>query len=283
MRPSAVRTAMCAALPRAVLFRHLADGLHDAMNLMVDDPVAQTDVVTMLVAVNQGTTNTFPLFHMKVWHDLVAVRILQQVNPVQPTHPVFHGWLSLGHENGARRRPVLQLLVWLANKEVAVAGSKALYEYVLYNVTNKHLPNAAAHMLWTDVAKPDAANAQGDNYYAFKRAHAVSADGLPHDGRPKRRALLQQRLCLTVVADRLLDAYTRSSRAWGMAVRTAFADALRAMIVDDTFDWTSALPADQPSGPCAWRLLLPRRRQRVALDVRVQTMSHASMAERLQL
>ena len=78
----------------------------------------------------------------------------------------------------------------------------------------------------------------------------------------------------------VLDAFTKTWRhRWGPAVRAAFADALRSMVVDEGFDWVSNQQADMPSGPGAWRLLLPGRRQRAASDLKVQSMSEEDMQQ----
>jgi len=280
MRVSAIDAAMRACLPVDELLTLMATGLADAMELMLDDPGASADVCTLLVAYSPGTSNIFPLYYAKLWHDFVVVRVLQRFSKLASRPPVFRNWLGLGDESGVRRHAVLKALLMRVNRECIVDGVNVLYKNVLYNLCNKHLPGVTKRMMQLDGPAPAMDNAQGHPYYRLRRTYTVSADGLPYDGRPKRRVEVLEHLCLFVMASTVLDAFTKTQRhPWSVSVRVAFADALRSMVVDDSFDWGSHLPADYPSGPCTWRLLLPSRRQRVARDIELQTMSDTDMQQ----
>jgi len=277
-RAPIIDAAMRACLPADRLLKLMAIGLEEAIEIMLDDPVASTDVCTLLVAYTPGTTNCFPRYHVKLWHDLVAIRVLQRFNVQATPPPVFRNWLGLADDSGARRRRVLLTWLMMVNRECMVGGTRVLYEKVLYHLCNTQLPGVTARMVQPDGMAPDMADAQAHDYYALRFGRKVSADGLPHDGRPKHCVKVFGRLCLFVMAGTVLDAFTNTWRhMWGVGVRVAFAEALRAMVLDESFEWDSTAPADHPAGPGTWRLLLPSRRERAACDVRVQTMSEKDM------
>jgi len=280
LRVSAIDAAMRGCLPTDVLLQLMATGLGEAIELMLENPVSSKDVCTLLVAYSPGTTNTYPLYHAKMWHNLVAVRVLQRFTGLAFPPAVFRNWPYVGDAQGARRRGVLMMLLSKLNRECIASGVKVLYERLLYNMCNAHLPGVTASIVNLVGPRPDMTDAQGSAYYGLRRTYMVSADGLPHDGRPKRRGQVVERLCLFVMAGTVLDTFTQTWRhRWGVEVRVAFADALRPMVVDDLFDWFSDLPADHPTGPGAWRILLPGRRQRVACDIQVQSMSEECMEQ----
>jgi len=135
-------------------------------------------------------------------------------------------------------------------------------------------------MVQPDGPEPEMKSAQASDYYALRIERRVSADGLPHDGRSKNCVQAYKRVCLYVMAGTVLDAFTNTWRhIWGASVLVAVADNLRAMVVVESFAWYSTAPADHPTGPGTWRLLLPSRRVRAASDIRVQTMSEEEMQQ----
>jgi len=258
----------------------MATGLGEAMELMMDASGESADACTLLVAFTPGNTNTFSLYHARLWHDFVAIRVLQRFHVLASPPPVFRNWLDLGAESGARRRQVLMSLIMRDNKKGMANGVVVLYKKMLYNVCNKGLPGVSTSMMQPNGPAPEAANAQGKPYYLFRRTHMVSSDGLPYDGLPKRRVQTCEMLCLFVMARALLDAFTNTWRhPWGVHVLVAFADALRTMVVDESFDWNARLSAADPPDPGAWHLFLPTRRQRAACDIEVQTMSEVDLQQ----
>jgi len=273
MRSFAIDAAMRACVPTDKLLQLMAIGLQETIETMLDNPVASTDVCTLLVAYTPGTTNSYSRYHVKMWHDLVAVRVLQRFNVLSSPPLVFRNCIFLGDPTGARRRGVLMHRLMTVNRECVGGGTRVLYEGILYYLCNKHLPGVSASIVQPDGPAPEMASAQASHYYALRIERKVSADGLPHDVRNKHCVQADKRICLYVMAGTVLDAFTNTWRQnRGASVLVAVDDTLRAMVVDESFAWYSTAPADHPAGPGTWRPLLPSRRVRGSSDFRVQTM-----------
>jgi len=65
-RASAIAAALRACLPAEDLLKLIAAGLQEAIELMLDNPVASADVCTLLVGYTPGTTNSFPRYHVQL-------------------------------------------------------------------------------------------------------------------------------------------------------------------------------------------------------------------------
>jgi len=272
MRSFAIDAAMRACVPTDKLHQLMAIGLQETIETMIDNPVASTDVCTLQAAYTPGTANSYSRYHVTMWHDLVAVRVLQRFSVLSSPPPVFRNWIFLGDPTGARPRGVLMHRLMTVNRECMGGDTRVLYEGVLYYLCNMHLPGVSASIVQPDGPAPEMASAQASHYYALRIERKVSADGLPQDVRNKHCVQADKRICLHVMAGTVLDAFTNTWRHnRGASVLVAVDDTLRAMVVDESYAWYSTAPADHPAGPGTWRLLLPSRRARASSDIRVQT------------
>jgi len=250
-----IDAAMCACLPADRLRKLISIGLEEAIEILLDDSVASTDVCTLLLAYTPGTTNCFRRYHVKLWHILVAVRVLQRFS-MQATPSLFDCiWRGIADDSGARRRGVL--LTWLmsVNRECMGGGTRVLYEKVLYHSCNTQLPGVMARMVQPDGMVPDMDDAQAHDFNALRFERNVFADGLPHDGQPKHCVRVFGCLSRFVMAGTVLHAFTNTWRHMRtVGVRDALAEALRAMVLDDSFECFSSARVDGPAGPGTCRL-----------------------------
>jgi len=84
------------------------------------------------VAYTPGTTNSYSRYKVKMWHDLVAVRVLQRFNVLSSPPPVFRNWIFLGDSTGALRRGVLMHRLMTVNRDCMGSDTRVLYEGLLY-------------------------------------------------------------------------------------------------------------------------------------------------------
>jgi len=278
MRASSVRAAMLSAVPAATLHLLIAEGLDETITSMAADPKTRADVGTMLVGDGIRTANPYVARSVSAWQHCAALRVMEHVRTADVTPNVFRDWPHLEHANGAKRRVVLMSMLQHARVTGKRDGCAALYKHVLFNVLNRQMQGVTARMLSVKAPLPSVNNAQGSDFYAFNRSHMVSADGAPHERVEKRKHCFKQRLCLVVVASRVLRAFVPSSHNFSLACRVGFAHTVRSMVSNPVFPWCTRCPPDYgavglPFGPGAWRLFLPSSSERVSLDLEIQRMS----------
>ena len=237
MRASYVRAAMLSAVPAATLELLIARGLGETISGMAADPKTRADVGAMLAGDGIRAANPYVARCVRAWRHCAALLVIQLVRKADVTPNVFRDWTRLENANEAKGRVVLMFMLQHARLTEKRDGCAALYKHVVFKVVNRQMQGVTARML--NVKAPDLSvnSAQGTAFFAFNRSHMVSADGAPHERVEKRKNCFKQRLCLVVVASRVLRAFVSSSHNFSLACRVGFAHTVRSKISNPVFPW----------------------------------------------
>lgn len=124
---------------------------------------------------------------------------------------------------------------------------------------------------------------ENSDLHVYTMSHTVSEDGVLEEGRNAgggsmtkvRTALKLERVCLTREAMIVLMAYAGLYSSFTNAHLTCHADVLRALALDEDYDWWANTPQESTptssSSPGALRLLLSSLITRNERDVKLQT------------
>lgn len=249
------------------------------------DPASRGDVITPLVPPEYRgpDKNAWVCQQADAIVGDVMQDILDRMHARQggAIHEVFRGYTTVNKDNLGRRDEALQLCVMRRQVDGRSMFRRVLYNAVLYHVDNRDGVNVDIVMCYPDVDNPDANDAVGSKHYAYSKKMLIGAtnrhfgneDGDRNGTTEATRAgtVREVRGCLVQDSVSILEAFVSYPIAADDATLPVFADQLREMVMDETFEWNSRLAPDRVgsviSGPGAWRLLLPRQTTREKIDV----------------
>ncbi|KAK1857854.1 hypothetical protein I4F81_000468 [Pyropia yezoensis] len=247
------------------------------------DPDARGDVATQLTRPrHRCPSNSNHWVHVQA--DIMMLRMMQIM--LDETHAdseygapaIFKDWLEVDRDDPSRRHLVFRMYVIRRLKPGRSLLRRALYHAVLFYLFHRGEGDVDIAISFPDEEKPEPNEAEGHRYFAYKwkrlvgpsaRATDTDEDEVPAP-RPDNSWVKTERGCLFVSTHIALRFYFGTLQAIEARAVASFANLLRGLVLDRSFDWHALTPPDHQglfiSSPGAYRLLLSRRSTREMLD-----------------
>lgn len=276
---------ICEAINRVVTLNVFRSALLSAMDKnftrRAADPQARGDVGTQVVRPLSRGSDSNGWVHTQA--DAIVLDTMQAVvnhfsireGSSGQVPAVFHGWNEVSNVDPSRRHAAVMLYVIQRQHDRRSFFLRVLYNVFLYFTVHRSRVNVGIDMCFPGVeGKPDPCNAKDNKYYAYAKKLVVGPTARitgsdEETAAPDGSTVQEVKGCLVRDSSLVLYWYTgRMGLSDGSVA--VFADMVRGMVVDTTYDWSSTAPADRVgpdiSGPGAWRLLLPRLSTREKID-----------------
>lgn len=257
------REAIKAAVPPTAMRKVEHVVIKQRMRILASTPTANGDVLTQLCPPTAHSLKNNSYVCGDGYRITLGVMqvILTAAHASGQAPEILRDWTKVSAMDKSHRHACFVAAARGGRHDVRADGRMSLYVNIVYYLMHAHREGVYIKLLNPDAAEPEASQAAGNAYYAYEAASVVCESGT-FTGKPDQRiATKVTRGCLIQKARTIFYEFVKDNEV-PPATQVVIADTLRIMILDVEFDWHAKTRPDYvgtaPSGPCAWRLLLPR-------------------------
>lgn len=269
-----------AALNDGVFQNAKAIAIVESIYRQAADPAARGDVVTQLTRPRHRGPSNNEWVHAQA--DLMMLRMMQiildKAHAAEGDPPnVFKNWTVVSSLDLSRRHLVFKLYVNRRLKRDRSVLRRVLYHAVLYYLFHSGEDEVHIRVRHPAADEPRPSEASGSRYFSYTKKRLVGPSARVTDTDdedvPCRTDGSHVQIlhgCLFGTANNVLQRYLCTLQDVDGAAVFFLAKLLRELVMDTTFDWHALTSPEHQgvvtSGPCAYRLLLPRRSTREKMD-----------------
>lgn len=282
MTKTELRAAINLAASPAALRQAERSVIKQRILMLAVNPIEKGDTLTQLVPPTaRGDENNVHAWTNGFRITLGVMQVVLTRCHLQGDVPeVFRDWTKVTADDPSPRHAAFVAVARGGRHDVRADGRLAMYNIIMYYLRHVGRNGVYIKMLVPDGDKPEASSSLGHAYYSYESCLAVCDGGKFTGNAGQRIAHKVTRGCLIQKMRKILYEFIQA-KDMTLEVLAAAAGTVRLMIMDEDFDWNASSPPDHvgdvTSGPCAWRLLLPREDTQIKANKKLQAATTAEM------